>query len=135
MEFTEREQILASEYADEMTDMVEAYLDDEEPIEVELITLAKKIAEGYKNRKPIPPGTKIVIPCLSWQIAECKEICDKEVTLVNYDDEDEVWLARTEDGNPLEIYDHIAENIYYHIPTVGFIYVGWRGNDTRVLST
>ena len=135
MTFTEREEDLVSFYADEVADMVETYLDGGEPVEVELITIAKKIAESYKDRKTLPVGTKIVIPCLSWQIAECKEICDKEVTLTAYDEEDEFYTAVTEDDNIFEIYDHIAENIYYHIPTTGFIYVGWRGEDVRTLST
>jgi hypothetical protein len=135
MTFTEREEHLVSFYADEMSDMVETYLNGDEPIEVELLTIAKKLAESYKNRKSIPIGTKIVIPCLSWQVAECKEICNKEVTLIDYDEEDEVWLAKTKDGDSFEICDHIAENIYYHIPILGFVYVGWRGENVRMLCT
>ena len=135
MELTEREQNIANVYADELTDMVETYLEGDEPIEVELVKIAKKIAECYKNRKTVPVGTKIVIPCLSWQIAECKEICNKEVTLTNYNEEDEFWTAVTEDGHIFEICDHIAENIYYHIPILGFVYVGWRGEDIRTLCT
>ena len=136
MNFTEREEELASLYEEQISDMVEMYLSNQEPIEIELIPLAKKIAESYKNRKPVPVGTKITIPCLSWQIAECKEICNKEVTLTKYDEEDESWTAITEDGKIFQIYDSIAENLYYHIPIIGFIYVGWKvGKDIRTLST